>query len=57
MQTIDLYAASEQPRRVIYSASSLDPSVPHTMQVRVLGTKRAVSTGTRVDVDAFVALR
>ncbi len=55
--TIDLYAASEQTRRVIYSASSLDPSVPHTMQVRVLGTKRAVSTGTRVDVDAFVVLR
>jgi hypothetical protein len=25
--------------------------------VRVLGTKRAASTGTRVDADAFVALR
>ncbi len=55
--TIDLYAASAQPRRVIYNATSLDPSVEHTLEVRVLGTKRAASTGTRVDVDALVALR
>jgi hypothetical protein len=54
--TIDLYTASAQPRRVVYNATSLDPSVSHTLEVRVLGTKRAASTGTRVDVDAFVAL-
>ena len=57
VETIDLYATSAQARRVVYSATSLDPSVQHTLQVRVLGTKRAASTGTRVDVDAFVALR
>jgi hypothetical protein len=57
VETVDLYNASAQPRRVAYSAASLDPSVEHTLEVRVLGTKRAASTGTRVDADAFVALR
>ncbi len=57
VESIDLYAASAQPRRVVYNASSLDPSQQHTLEVRVLGTKRAASTNARVDVDAFVALR
>ncbi len=57
VETIDLYASAAQPRRVIYNATSLDPSVEHTLEVRVLGTKRAASTSTRVDVDAFVVIR
>ena len=56
VETVDLYNASAQPRRVLYSAS-LDSAGPHTLEVRVLGTKRAASTGTRVDVDAFLTLR
>jgi hypothetical protein len=55
-QTIDLYASSAKPRRVIYSAS-LDSAGTHTLEVRVLGTKRAASSGTRVDVDAYLTLR
>jgi hypothetical protein len=34
----------------------LNPAVGHTVEVRVLGTKNASSSGTRVDVDAFVVL-
>jgi len=56
VETIDLYTASEQPRRIVYSAT-LDSDGPHTLEVRVLGTKRAASTDRRVDVDAFAALR
>jgi hypothetical protein len=55
VDTIDLYATTAQPRRVVYSAT-LDSSGPHTLEVKVLGTKRNVSTGRRVDVDAIVAL-
>jgi hypothetical protein len=56
VETVDLYNATAQPRRVLYSAS-LDSAGPHTLEVRVLGTKRAASTGTRADVDAFLTLR
>jgi len=57
VQTVDLYAASAQPRRVLYSATTLDTSVAHVLEVRVLGTKRVASTDRRVDVDAFALLR
>ena len=56
VETVDLYATSTQPRRVVYSAS-LDSAGPHTLEVRVLGTKRAASSDTRVDVDALFVLR
>ena len=55
--TVDLYAASEQSRQVVFSLAGLDPSVSHTLEVRVLGTKNAASSGKRVDVDALVVLR
>jgi TRAP-type uncharacterized transport system substrate-binding protein len=51
--TVDLYSSTALPRRVIYSATGLNPSVTHTLQIRVLGT----SGRPRVDVDAFVVLR
>ncbi len=57
VQTVDLYVSSAQARRVIYNATSLDPFAAHILEVRVLGTKNAASTGKQVDVDAFVALR
>ena len=56
VQTVDLYATTEQPRRVVFRAP-LGSAGPHTLQVKVLGTKRTASTDTRVDVDVFVALR
>ncbi len=55
--TVDLYSATAQARKVVYAANNLDPSVTHTLTVKVLGTKNASSSGTRVDVDAFAVLR
>ena len=53
---VDLYSAGALTRRVVF-ARALDPAVAHKVQVRVLGTKDASSTGARVDVDAFVVIR
>jgi hypothetical protein len=53
--TIDLYQSSTTAatRRVVFQRSF--PTVgTHTIRIRVLGTKATASTGTRVDVDAFV---
>jgi beta-lactam-binding protein with PASTA domain len=53
--TIDLYqsATTAAVRRVVFQRSF--PTVgTHTIEIRVLGTKTTASTGTRVDVDAFV---
>ena len=55
--TVDLYSASGKSRTVVFSKAGLDPSVTHTLEVRVLGAKNAASKGKRVDVDAFVVLR
>jgi hypothetical protein len=55
--TVDLYSATMQTRRVVFSKGGLAPTNTHTLEVRVLGTKNAASSGTQVDVDAFVALR
>jgi len=54
--TVDLYASSTQSRRMVFVKNDTSPSQPHTLEVRVLGTKNASSSGTRVDVDAFVVL-
>jgi large repetitive protein len=56
VKLIDLYVSSSQPRKMVYTQdwASVDA---HTVEVRVLGTKNASSSGTRVDVDAFVVLR
>jgi hypothetical protein len=53
---VDFYAATLQARKSVFVKNGLDPAVPHTLEVRVLGTKNASSSGTRVDVDAFVVL-
>ena len=55
-QTVDLYSSSAQPRKMVFT-KAWSTSANHTVEVRALGTKNAASTGTRVDVDAFVALR
>jgi hypothetical protein len=51
--TVDQYASSHQPRRVVFRKGWASTGT-HTVEVRVLGTKQAASTGTRVDADAFV---
>jgi thermitase len=53
--TVDLYDPATQKKRVVFS-QRVDPEVIHKLEVRVLGTKNGSSTGTRVDVDAFVML-
>jgi hypothetical protein len=53
--TIDTYSPTVKPAQVIYALNGLAPGV-HTVTVQVTGTKRAASTGTRVDIDAFMAL-
>jgi endonuclease/exonuclease/phosphatase family metal-dependent hydrolase len=54
--TVDLYSASVQERRVVFASNGLDPMKTHVLEVRVLGTKNTSSSGTRVDLDAFVVL-
>jgi hypothetical protein len=55
-KTIDLYSSTAQHRKILFSRSGL-PTGSHTVMVQVSGAKQAASSGTRVDVDAFVALR
>lgn len=56
LAVVDLYAATASTRRLVF-ARSWATSAARTLEVRVLGAKNASSTGTRVDVDAFVVLR
>lgn len=55
--TVDLYASTFGARRTVFVRNGLSTSAPHTLEVRVLGTRNVSSTGTRVDADAFVVLR
>ena len=50
--TVDLYAASPGTASTVFSGLR---SARHTVVIKVLGTKRAASTGTSVTLDAFVA--
>ena len=54
--TVDLYSATAQARRVVFASNGLSTVDTYMLEVRVLGTKNASSSGTRVDVDAFVVL-
>ena len=54
--TVDLYSSTAQAQKMVFT-KSWSTSKSHTLEIRALGTKRSASTGTRVDVDAFVALR
>ncbi len=51
--TVDLSSTSPLSRQMVYAANGLNPSVAHTLQVKVLGT----ANRPRVDVDAFVVVR
>ena len=49
---VDLYATSPGTASTVFSGLR---SARHTVVIKVLGTKRAASTGTSVTLDAFVA--
>ncbi len=51
--TVDLYAARNQYRQAVFFKDFGTPGT-HKLEVRVLGLKNALSTGTWVDVDGFI---
>jgi len=53
--TVDLYSLAPVYRQIVFSMP-LAPG-PHTLTVKVLGTRNPASTGTRADIDAFLVLR
>lgn len=53
---VDLYAPSRTSRLMVYVRNGLDPSVTHTVQITVLGTKTNNSTATTIEVDAVIAI-
>jgi hypothetical protein len=55
--TIDLYSAGTQVRQAVFTIPVSSATSTHSILVKVAGTKNAASTGTRVDVDAFVVLK
>lgn len=52
--TVDLYSATAIPRQTVFTRA-VDATRSHALEVRVLSTKHASSSGFRVDVDAFLA--
>lgn len=54
--TLDLYRAGSLATRQITYRRNFRSSGQHTFEVRVLGTKNPASTGTRVDLDAFLTI-
>jgi hypothetical protein len=44
-----------QGRRIVFAQTGLT-NTTHTIEITVLGTKNAASSGTRVDIDAFAVL-
>jgi hypothetical protein len=56
LATVDLYSGTASPAQLVY-VRSWTTSATRIIEVRVLGTKHASSSGTRVDVDAFTTLR
>lgn len=54
--TVDLYAASTESQRVVFSRS-FSTSGAHTLRIVATGLKRTAATGTRVAIDGFAVLR
>jgi hypothetical protein len=50
--TIDLYSATSQTKRVVWS-STVSPG-SHTVEIRVTGTRNAASSSNRIDIDAYL---
>jgi Zn-dependent metalloprotease len=53
--TVDLFAPTVERARVVYT-TSFNGTKAHTIKVTVSGRRAAQSTGTKVTVDAFVAI-
>ena len=56
VKTVDLYSPTVRTMEYAFVSGRLDASVPHTLEIRVLGTKHSSSTGTRVDIDAVLVM-
>ena len=54
--TVDLFAPTQQTAKVVFARDGLSPGT-HTVVVTSRGTRSPTSNGSRVDVDAFVAIR
>ncbi len=54
--TVDLYASSKHPARIVWSRT-WGATETHRIRIVVTGTKRSASTSKRVDIDAFAILR
>ncbi|HKH09801.1 MAG TPA: choice-of-anchor D domain-containing protein [Rubrobacter sp.] len=55
--TVDLYSPTVGTKQVLFSRDNLSAAATHQLEVRVLGARNPSSTGTRVDIDAFVSIR
>jgi limonene-1,2-epoxide hydrolase len=56
-QTVDLYSATLKPATVVWKATGLGTATGHTVKVTVLSTRNPASTGNKVDIDAYLALK
>jgi hypothetical protein len=54
--TVDHYAATPKPAQMVWSTNGLGAGTGHTILITVLGTKNLASTGTCVDIDAYLPL-
>jgi mannan endo-1,4-beta-mannosidase len=52
--TIDLYSASRHTQQIVWAPSAPLSAGNHTLELRLTGTKRPASGGTRVDLDALL---
>ncbi len=53
---LNLYAATLTPARVVFTREGL-ANATHQVELRPVGSRSAPSTGNRVDIDGFIALR
>jgi hypothetical protein len=51
--TVDFYAPTTQNEAIVWASALLSPG-SHTLEIRLLGTKGAAATSTRVDIDALL---
>ena len=51
---VDLFSSTKKTKTVAWTPDSPLSAGPHTLVVTVTGTRNAGSTGTRIDIDAFL---
>ena len=54
--TVNLYATTVQPAQVVFTRENL-ANATHQVELRALNTRTAPSTGNRVDIDGYLAVR